>query len=125
MKPREYSFDTVGAVGQHLRQTLVDLFCGLAQRAVGLAGIEARQIGRHPRRRAGAIDMSLSLRMTISREFIAPALFMGLIGHARRHRTVADHGDDIVLEPREGRAPTAMPSAAEIEVEEWAAPNGS
>ena len=30
---------------------------------------------------------------------IDPALFMRLIGHARAHGAVADHGDDVVLAP--------------------------
>jgi hypothetical protein len=67
--------DAVGAVGEDLRQTLVDLLGRLAQRAVGLAGVEAGQIRAHRADRR-AIDMSLSLRITIRREFIAPALFM-------------------------------------------------
>ena len=48
-----------------------------------------------------------------------------LIGHAGRHGAVADDGDDVVAcRPSRSRA-TAMPRPAEIEVEEWAAPNGS
>src|SRR6266436_9344610 len=39
-------FDTVGAVGEDFRQTLVDLLCRLAQRAVGLAGVKPRQVSR-------------------------------------------------------------------------------
>ncbi len=80
------------------------------------------------------MDMSLSLRMTIRRECRAPALFM------------ASYAMPADIEPSPITAimlrrfgvwplafaaaasrsrPTAMPRAAEIEVEEWAAPNGS
>ena len=45
--------DAVGAVGDDLRQPLVDLLGSLAQRAVGLAGIKPRQVGRHRADRRG------------------------------------------------------------------------
>src|SRR3954447_24371773 len=72
----------------------------------------------------GAIDMSLSLRMTISRLSMDPALF------------IASYAMPAVIEPSPMtqttflglpiRSPaTAMPSPAEIEVEEWPVPNGS
>ena len=43
----------------------------------------------------GAIDMSLSFRMTIRRELHGAGIVHRLIGHARAHRAVADHGDDV------------------------------
>ena len=67
--------------------------------------------------------MALSLRMTISRPAGRNGVVHRLIGHAGRHRPVADHRDDVVALPARSRA-TAMPSAAEIEVAAWAAPNG-
>jgi hypothetical protein len=45
----------------------------------------------------GAIDMSLSLRMTISRFVACAGVVHRLIGHAGGHRAVADHGDDVVV----------------------------
>ena len=44
----------------------------------------------------GAIDMSLSLRMTISRDVHRAGVVHRLVGHAGRHRAVADHRDDVV-----------------------------
>ena len=41
--------------------------------------------------------MSLSLRMTISRECIAAGVVHRLVGHAGAHRAVADDGDDVVV----------------------------
>ena len=69
--------------------------------------------------------MSLSFRMTISRDVHRAGVVHRLIGHAGAHRAVADHGDDVVLAALADRAPTAMPRPAEIEVELCAAPNGS
>ena len=45
--------------------------------------------------------MSLSLRMTIRRDMQRPGVVHRLIGHARRHRAVADHRDDIVVAARQ------------------------
>ena len=45
--------------------------------------------------------MSLSLRMTISRERMRAGVVHRLIGHARRHRAVADHRDDAIVAPVE------------------------
>ncbi len=88
--------DAVGAVGEHLRQALVDLFGGLAQRAVGLARIQPRQIGRHRadrRRDRHVVVVENDDQPRIHRAGIVH----GLIGHAGGHRAVADHGDDVVL----------------------------
>ena len=92
--------DAVGAVGEHLRQTLAELLGGLAQRAVGLAGIEPRQIGRHRadrRRDRHVVVVEDDDQAGVHRAGIVH----GLIGHAGRHRAVADHGDDVVLAARE------------------------
>ena len=49
----------------------------------------------------GAIDISLSLRMTIRRRLHRAGVVHGLVGHAGRHRAVADDTDDVVLLPGE------------------------
>ena len=88
--------DAVGAVGDHFRQVLADLLGGLAQRAVGLAGIEPRQIGRHRadrRRNRHVVVVENDDQPGIHRAGIVH----GFIGHAGGHRAVADHGDDIIL----------------------------
>ena len=124
MKPREYSSTRLARSGEHLRQMLVDLFGRVAQRAVGLAGIQPRQIGRHRadrRRNRHVVVVENDDQPRIHRAGIVH----GLIGHAGGHRAVADHGDDIILAAGRGRAPPPCRGAAEIEVEEWAAPNGS
>ena len=53
-----------------------------------------------------------------------PGIVHRLIGHAGRHRAIADDSHDIRRLVGEVAA-TAMPRPAEIEVEEWPAPNGS
>ena len=88
--------DAVGAVGDDFRQMLAELLGGLAQRAVGLAGIEPRQIGRH------RADRRRDRHVVVVEDDDQPGIHRagivhGLIGHARRHRAVADHGDDVVL----------------------------
>ena len=88
--------DAVGAVGEDFRQTLVDLLGRLAQRAVGLAGVKSRQIGRHrtDRRR----DRHVVVIEDDNQAGIHCAgIVHGLIGHARRHRAVTNDGDNVVL----------------------------
>ena len=88
--------DAIGAVGEDFRQALVDLLGRLAQRAVGLAGVEARQIGRHRadrRRDRHVVVVEDDDQARVHRTGIVH----GFIGHAGGHRAVADHGDDIVL----------------------------
>ncbi len=68
--------------------------------------------------------MSLSLRMTIRREFIAPALFIASYAMPADIAPSPITAMTLLLPPLRSRA-TAMPSPAEIEVEECAAPNGS
>ena len=85
----------VGAVGDYFRQVLAQLFGRLAQRAVGLAGVEPRQIGRHGADRRGDRHVVVVEDDDQARVHGAGVVH-GLIGHARRHRAVADHGDDIV-----------------------------
>ena len=96
MKPREYSSTRLGAVGDDFRQVLAELLGRLAQRAIGLAGVKPRQIGRHRadrRRDRHVVVVENDDQPRIHRAGIVH----GLIGHARGHRAVADHGDDVVL----------------------------
>ncbi len=90
----------LGAAGRFVeeRGELRDEVAGRgAGAAIDRARDKPRQRGAQgPGRRA--IDMSLSLRMTMSRASMAPALFMRLIGHARRHGAIADDGHDIALD---------------------------
>ena len=86
---------------------------------------QAREIGAHGAPVGGAIDMSLSFRITISRELHGARIVHGLVGHAGTHRAVADHGNDMVGPCRTRSRATAMPRPEEIDVEECAAPNGS
>src|SRR6185437_7094658 len=72
----------------------------------------------------GAIDISLSLRMTISRPLRAPALFMASYAMPADMAPSPITAMTLCFFPSRSRA-TAMPSAAEIDVEECAAPNGS
>ncbi len=80
--------------------------------------------------------MSLSLRITIRRECSAPALFMASyampadiepspITAIMLRRFIRSAVPRALAEAMSRSRPTAMPSAAEIEVEECAAPNGS
>src|SRR5207247_4530608 len=72
----------------------------------------------------GATNISLSLSTTISRKFIAPALFIA--SYAMPADIAPSPITAITLWPLPSRSrATAMPSAAEIEVEECAAPNAS
>ncbi|GJD59582.1 hypothetical protein MTDSW087_05908 [Methylobacterium dankookense] len=83
----------------------------------------------------GAIDMSLSLRMTMRRECSAPALFMASYAMPADIEpspitaiTLRRFGSSrpAALAPATSRSrATAMPRPAEIEVEECAAPKGS
>ncbi len=89
-------FRPVGAVRQHFRQMLAELLGGFAQRAVGLAGIEPRQIGRHRadrRRNRHVVVVENDDQPGIHRTRIVH----GLVSHAGGHRAVADHGNDIIL----------------------------
>ena len=96
MKPREYSSTRLARLEMHFRQMLVDLFGRLAQRAVGLAGVEPRQIGRHRADRRGNRHIVVVENHDQPRIHSA-GIVHGLIGHAGGHRAVADHGDDVVL----------------------------
>ncbi len=82
--------DAVGAVGDDFRQTLVDLLGRLAQRAIGLAGIEPRQIRAHRADRRG------NRHVVVVEDHDQPRIHRagivhGLIGHAgttsRRRRS--------------------------------------
>ena len=85
-----------GAIGQYFGQVLAKLLASFAQRTIGLAGIQTRQIGRH-----GA-DRRRNRHVVVVEDDDQPRIHRAgivhrLIGHARRHRAVADHRDDIVL----------------------------
>ncbi len=84
------------ALLDELRKTLGDLLADLAQRAVGVAGRQARQIGRHcadRRRDRHFVVVENHDQARIHRAGIVH----GLVGHAGRHRAVTDHCDDISL----------------------------
>ena len=109
---------------QRLRQLLGELLADLAQRAIGAAGEQARQIARHRadrRRDRHVVVVEDDDQARIHRAGVVH----GLVGHAGRQRAVADHGDRRCSCCRTRSRATAMPSADEIEVEECAAPNGS
>ena len=75
---------------------LGELLADVAQREIGAAGDEPRQIGRHgaDRRR----DRHVVVVEDDDQPLVARAgIVHRLIGHAGRHGAVADHGDDIVL----------------------------
>ena len=88
--------DASGAVRDQLGQMLAELLGGFAQRAVGLAGVQPRQVGRHRadrRRDRHVVVVENDDQPRVHRAGVVH----GLIGHARGHRAVADHGDDVVL----------------------------
>ena len=96
MKPREYSSTRLARLAMIFGRWLAELLGRLAQRAVGLAGVKPRQIGRHGadrRRNRHVVVVEDDDQARIHRARIVH----GLIGHAGRHRAVADHGDDVVL----------------------------
>ena len=80
---------------QRLRQPLGELPADLAQRAVGAAGEKPRQIGGHGADRRG------DRHVVVVQDHDQPRLHgagivQRLVGHAGRHRAVADDGDDVV-----------------------------
>ena len=85
------------ALLQHAaRQPLGDLPHPMAQAAIGGAGHAAGEIGRQRadrRRDRHVVVVEHDDQTRIHRAGIVH----GLIGHARRHGAVADHGDDVVL----------------------------
>ena len=82
-----------------------------------------RQIGSTSRLCGGAIDMSLSVRITNSRRPIWPALFSASRPLPARDRAVADNRDPHLprILPHLRAAIAKDPRRREIEVEEWAA----
>ena len=79
------------------RQMPRKLLADLAQRQIGAARNQAREIGRHrPDRRS---DRHLVVVQDHDQARIHRAgIVHGLIGHAGGHRAVADHRNDIVLQ---------------------------
>ena len=69
--------------------------------------------------------MSLSLRTTSRSTPRGAGVVHRLERHAGAHRAVADHRDDAARSRPCRCAATAMPSAAEIDVDEWAVPKVS
>ena len=75
---------------------MCELFADVEHPAVGLAGIEPRQIGRHGadrRRNRHVVVVEDDDQPRIPRAGVVH----GFIGHAGRHGAVADHGDDVVV----------------------------
>ena len=90
---------------------------------VGAPGEQPREVGRHRADRRGdghVVVVEDDDEPRVQRAGVVHRL----IGHARRHRAVADDGDDVRSSRRAGPAPTAMPSPAEMEVEECAGAEG-
>ena len=80
---------------EEFRQALGELLGGLAQRPIGVARHEPRQIGGHGAGRGR--DGHVVVVEDHDQPGVARARIVhGLIGHARRHGAVADDGDDIV-----------------------------
>ena len=74
---------------------LGELLADLAQRQIGAAGNQPRQIGRHRadrRRDRHVVVVEHDDQARVHRAGVVHRL----VGHARRHRAVADHRDDVV-----------------------------
>ena len=92
------------ALFEERRQVLRDLAHEVAQRAVGAAGDAARQIGRQ------RADRRRDRHVVVVEDDDQPRVHRAgvvhrLVGHAGRHRAVADHRDDVVVAAARGRAP--------------------
>ena len=113
-----------GALLEEFRQALGELMDDVAQRAVGASRDEPREIGRQRadrRRDRHVVVVEDDDQARIHRAGVVHRL----IGHAGRHRAVADdRRRHCCACPCRSRA-TAMPRPAEIEVEECAAPKQS
>ena len=70
------------------------------------------------------MDISLSFRITINRVLSEPALFMASNAMPALMAPSPITATTLLSRPSKSRA-TANPRAAEMEVEEWAVPNGS
>jgi hypothetical protein len=109
---------------EHRREVLQHLLAGLLGRRVEPAAHQPREIAVQPPT-AGEIDMSLSFSITSRRMLsVTPALFNA----SNAIPALIAPSPMIAIECRLDawlRAATAMPSAAEIEGEEWAVPNVS
>ncbi len=85
-----------GLVVHELRQATRELLGGAAQRTIGAARDEAREIGRH---RAGR---RRDRHVVVVEDDNQPrahgaGVVHRLVGHSRRHRAVADHRDHMVV----------------------------
>ena len=81
---------------EEFRQALGELLGRLADRAIGLARHQPRQIGRHRagrRRDRHVVVVENDDQARMQRAGVVHRL----IGHARRHRAVADHRDDMIV----------------------------
>ena len=91
---------------ERLRQALRELLPDLAQRLVDAAGEDAREIGGHraDRRRDRHVVV---VQDDDQARMHGAGVVQRLVGHARRHRAVADDGDDVVRRRRKdrGRSP--------------------
>ena len=97
-----------GLVVQELRQAPRELLGRVAQRAIGAARDEAREIGRH---RAGR---RRDRHVVVVEDDDEPrahgaGVVHRLVGHSRRHRAVADHRDHVVGAVGRDRAPRPCP----------------
>ena len=88
-RPRDRA---VERLGQMMRQ----LFADVAQLQIRMPRAEPGQISRHGadrRRNRHVVVVQDHDQPLVAR----PGIVHRLVGHARRHRPVADHGDDVVL----------------------------
>ena len=84
-----------GAPLPALRQALGELLCEVAELKIGIARRDARKIGREGA--SGRRDRHVVVVEDHDQALVAGARIVhGLIRHARAHRAVADHADDVV-----------------------------
>ena len=89
-------FSATGALFDAFGKEFGDFFGEVADRAIGAAGNEAREIGRHAtdgRRNRHIIVVQHDDQTAVHRACVVH----GFVGHARAHRAVTDDGDDIVF----------------------------
>ncbi|GJD98052.1 hypothetical protein OCOJLMKI_5291 [Methylobacterium iners] len=82
------------ALVEGLGQKLAQLLGGLAQRAVGAARGQPGEVGRHGAHRGGDRHVVV-VEDDDEARVLRAGIVHGLVGHARRHRAVADHRHDI------------------------------
>ena len=96
MKPREYSSARSARSSKNFGILWAMLDQRVAGGLIGPARVEARQIGRHRadrRRDRHVVVVEDDDQARLQRAGVVHRL----IGHARRHRAVADHGDNVVV----------------------------